>query len=599
MRQRLAIGVGVVGLLALLAIGLVARTRLANCQAVPLLGAEQLPNPGLRPDPAVAGIPLGWGRGASGVELQGPQVGDGRGFDLDGDGRAVQLLGIANFLETPPLSVQPNSAYCFAGQALTDSAKGAATRVRVTFRWLNGRGDLLAEDRSAWLPVARWTPQATSWSPLLAAATAPPGATELRVRIAPAADDRVYLDAMHVRRTTGAPPVAAAVPAAAAAIAPWPDGRRAAASFSFDWETAMGGLIHSRSDDPRYQDDPLIRGLRMREGVTTTLAIFRTYGISATYYATGYNFLRGNRERQIFLGDPVFSWADHTVSGKWPNDKWVTRPWFADDPYGTEQSDPAWYFGDLVPLLRKAGQDIQSHTFSHFDGGLAPTAVWRADLRTWQEIASAAGVPAARSLAFPWSSSAGLSDADWQALADAGVTSVTRTNTRQPQFQLADRANWQCQPVPAHSTILACPDFYLTAQSAARAPAALDAAIAKGGAIDLWAHTEEVTAPDQIAAWQQVVAAAAQRRDNGALWIAPLAEIAARQQATAQVTLQSTRTGQGLRLRLSNPGAALPGLTVRLERAAVRAEGGRLLNSQTVVLNLASNTTAEVELWNQ
>ena len=93
-------------------------------------------------------------------------------------------------------------------------------------------------------------------------------------------------------------------------------------------------------------------GLRMREGITTTLQLFAPLGVRATYYATGYNFLLGNAERRTFMGDPTFAWA--TRANGWTSDRWATTPWFADDPFGTIGSDPAWYFGDLVGPLQAA-----------------------------------------------------------------------------------------------------------------------------------------------------------------------------------------------------------------------------------------------------
>src|SRR3954465_4572087 len=124
---------------------------------------------------------------------------------------------------------------------------------------------------------------------------------------------------MHVRATPNRPTPSPQL-RSPISINPWPNGYRAALSFSFDWETAMGGLIHSRSiDDPNAIQDPIARGLRMREGITTTLDLFRPHGIRATYYATGYNFLLGNTARRQFMNNPTFVWADNTTSHKWPN----------------------------------------------------------------------------------------------------------------------------------------------------------------------------------------------------------------------------------------------------------------------------------------
>src|ERR1041385_7468057 len=110
---------------------LVVQNRQARCAAVPLLTRELLPNAALTPgdDPK---MPRGWNRAANGVELRGkaidPQATDRQGLDYNNDGRAIQLIGIGNYVQTPPIAVQPGARYCFAGRALTDSAKRSATR---------------------------------------------------------------------------------------------------------------------------------------------------------------------------------------------------------------------------------------------------------------------------------------------------------------------------------------------------------------------------------------------------------------------------------------------------------------------------------------
>lgn len=594
--------------------------RLDRCQAVPLIGANLLPNAALLPAPGAA-LPQGWSALTSGVELQGPAATPGRGFDLDGDGRALQLLGIANYVETPPVPVRPGQSYCFSGRALTDSIKGSATRLQPIFRWLDATGAELARDAAPWQSVVLWRTEAppAAWSELRAAFRAPPGARVLVVRIRPASDDRVYLDAMQARWTLRAntpalpnePPAGprtVAIGDASVALLPWPAGVDAALSFSFDWETAMGGLVHSRSlkDDPYRNEDPVLRGMRMRQGVTTTLELFRPYGIRATYYATGYNFLDGNTSQRTFLGDPVFAWA--TPAHGWPAD-WSQRRWFGPDPYGTFQSDPAWYFGDLLARLRAEGQDIQSHTFSHLYGGYATSTEWQADLADWNALAAERGLPPARSLAFPWSSSAGMSDSDWQLLEQAGIMSVTRTNRSQRLYQLSRPEEPFCRAVPGHAQILACPDFYLTESSAPTATALLDRVIARGGMIDLWAHTEEVITPGQIAAWGGVIAAAARQRDAGRLWIAPLAEIAAWQQALDRVELAvwadaPAAPGAALRLRITNGSAlSLEGLTLALPIRATRVEADRpearptLPAPDRLRLSLAPGQSLRVTLW--
>jgi len=393
-------------------------------------------------------------------------------------------------------------------------------------------------------------------------------------------------------------------------VEPWPNGYQAALSFSFDWETTMGGLVHSRSlaaEDPNNAVDPQVRGMRMRQGITNTLDLFRAYHIRATYYATGYNFLRGNAERRTFMGDPTFDWASQ--ANGWKSD-WSKRPWFGSDPHGTLASNPDYYFGDLVPLLLAARQDIQTHTFSHLYGGYASPEQWRADFETWRQVAGAQGVAPARSLAFPWSSSGGMSDDSWRALEAAGITSVTRTNRSQSQYRITSPDDPRCAPVPGHERILACPDFYLHGQeSAAPALGLIDRIAQVNGTIDLWAHTEEVTSPDQVAAWEQVVGYAAQQRGAGKLWIAPLAEIADWQQALADVSIQEpgVRSQEGdtsITFSVANNSARdLKGLTVRLPFGAKRViAGGETLRSELpsnslIALDIPAGQTMEVTAW--
>ena len=588
------------------ALAWVAGRREAQCLPVPLLWSELLPNASLAPDPAQPTLAQGWGfHTSSGVALQHPS--QKQGFDLDGNDRALQLIGIANYIETPAVTVQPGHSYCFTAQALTDEAQKGATRVQLQFRWFDTAGALVGEAASDWQPVALWQPGATRWSPLQAAFAAPPGAAGLHVRVQPAADNRLYLDAMHARALTTDAPVSLPIQLASVAVKPWPHGAQAAVSFSFDWETTMGGLVHSRSlvaDDPNNAEPPRERGLRMRQGITNTLELFRSYNIRATYYATGYNFLRGNTAQRTFMDDPTFPWA--TQANGWKSD-WSQRRWFSTDPHSALPNDPDYYFADLLPALRAAGQDIQTHTFSHLYGGYASQNEWRADFGAWRDVAAAQSIAPARSLAFPWSGSGGMSDASWQVLEQAGITSVTRTNRSQSQYQLVTPADPHCRPVPGHERILVCPDFYLTPQSAAQALTLLDNTRQAGGMIDLWAHTEEVTSPEQIAAWTQVVRRTAALRDAGQLWIAPLAEIADWQQAVAQLRIEPHTPGAqaALDFTITNTSAhPLNGITLELPFAPARiavngntAGDSFAVRGTSLMLTMQAGQAVEVQAW--
>jgi hypothetical protein len=200
-----------------------------------------------------------------------------------------------------------------------------------------------------------------------------------------------------------------------------------------------------------------------------------------------------------------------------------------------------------------------------------------------------------------------MSYTDWDALEAAGITSVTRTNwnPKQPQYHIVSAADPHCRPIPGHERILACPDFYLHSQeTAAEAIELIDRTIAVSGTIDMWAHTEEVTTPEQIAAWGQVVSYAARSRDAGALWIAPLAEIADWQAAVGECTIENVEWNNqpgisALSFKLTNNSKHdLNGLTLALPfKIKQLAVNKIILNSQFSTLNVPAGQTLEVQAW--
>lgn len=615
--MRLFQWLGLLALILLIAAGAyIARGRVQDCAAIPVFAENILTNAAMQRS-AASGLPDGWASLAAGVELRGAALGGDPqqyGFDLDGDGRSIQLIGIANALLLPPIEVAPGQTYCARLNALSDTPQGTATRLRLVFSWRDAHDDVLVEQATPWYTAALWQPDQPphSWAQLSGRAQAPQQADRLIVRVEPASDDRVYLDAFALRASLPlgnmATPIQLAKPPSASGVTVrlWPAKAQAALSFSFDWETAMGGLVHSRSvDDPNSDQDYMLRAMRMRQGITTTLALFRPLNIQATYFTNGYSFLKGNTEQRRFMGDPTFTWARSAAPYNWKSDRWTTTPWFSSDPYGTIQSDPGWYFGDLLAPLTSEGQDIQSHSFSHMYMGFASIDELKRDLSTWNAIAAEQAIAPARALAFPWSGSAGMADGSWDALEQAGIRTVTRTNHSQRQFQIVRADDPHCRQVPGHEHILACPDFYLTPGSAMQAPAQIDTTIAVGGVIDFWAHTEEVTSPAQIAAWQQVVSYAAAQRDAGKLWIAPLAQIGERQQAVTALQMQvlpSSGAQTPLRLSLKNPTStdlALLAIDVDHEVArCVVSDGQRVfIDGKHILLNLSAGASLDLEIW--
>lgn len=496
-------------------------------------------------DGITSGLPADWVAGAPGV-----RVGD---FSADGLGKSVHMLGIGTWLGLPTQQITAGQPYCVRFVALADSPSMTAMRTR----WIwTGADGLRVERIGDWQAVRVWAGESDNrpWSVVVDHDTAPAGATQLEVRIEPASDDRIYLDLLELRASIVARRLAdVRVNETPLTIRPWPAGYNAAVSFSYDWETTMGGLVHSRSiDDPNAGQDPLLRGMRMRGGLTNTLELFAPHDYAATYYINGYNFLWGNHDRRMFMGDPTFAWASQ--ANGWRSDVWLQQPWFSVDPYGDYQTHPEWYFGDLIQPVVRAGHDLQSHTFSHFYGGLATPEQWRSDLTAWNTIAAERQVAPATSIAFPWSSSAGMRYDAWNELEAAGITSLTRTswNPKLPQYHIVSAAEGRCRALPGHESIMVCPDFYLTVQSHEQALAVLERIRQQDGMIDYWAHTEEVYTPEQIAAWKRVVDATAAAGD---VWVASLREIALRQQIVDGIQVRFVNDEERGIFRLHNSGS--------------------------------------------
>jgi hypothetical protein len=202
-----------------------------------------------------------------------------------------------------------------------------------------------------------------------------------------------------------------------------------------------------------------------------------------------------------------------------------------------------------------------------------------------------------------------MSDRSWNVLEEAGILVVTRTNRSQRQYQIVQIDDLRCHAVPGHERILACPDLYLTPRSAPQALLAIERAQQHNGVLDVWAHTEEVTSPEQIGAWQQVVAYAAQQQQAGRVWIAPLAEIAERQQDIALVTIDMSASGhsanpdQPLVFTISSRAPHdLDRLTLRLpfatRRVIVSGSGdASRAPDHELILDLAAGATLEVQAW--
>jgi peptidoglycan/xylan/chitin deacetylase (PgdA/CDA1 family) len=459
--------------------------------------------------------------------------------------------------------------------------------LQVAFLWEDTCREVCARATSDWMPVP-----SRRWRSLSFQAVAPPDAVGMTVLLRPAGDDPVYLDDLRLSES-------------GVRLEPFPNYGQAALAFTVDWETAMGGLIHSRSDDGYNPATAEARGEAMRQGTENLLSLFARYGIRGTWFAAGYALLPGNPSGDDF-GHPLYAWASQ--ANGWRDDHWLTTPWFADDPHGTSESHPAWYFGDLVPRLLAAHQEIASHTFGHLYLGLASPEELRADLQRWNAVARAAGVPSARSLAFPWGASLGMPDASYDVLEALGYLAVTRTyhepRGRSQYWILPPDDLFHLRTVPGHPNLWAFPDHYFPGrpEDLPGAKAVVDRVLLLRGVTSLWAHSEEVASPEQVAAWEELLAYSAERRSSG-LWIAPLTEIVRYRNALCQVEMETRERPGYLELRVRNVSReTLSGLTLTfpapVRRATLQgASYSDFRQDQLRLPELPAGASARLKVW--
>ncbi|HEX8600965.1 MAG TPA: polysaccharide deacetylase family protein [Chloroflexia bacterium] len=354
-------------------------------------------------------------------------------------------------------------------------------------------------------------------------------------------------------------------------------GRQGAVAFSFDWESAMGGAIHSKGMAEHDPDAAAEHGIDMRQGADWLHDLFARNHISATFYGTGYNLLDGNTERRTFAGNPTYDWASR--ENRWEIDYWTEHPWYGDDPYGTYESHPAWYFGDQTRRLISAGHEIASHTFGHIYVRGSDVPSMTVDTDEWLNAAQAIGVPRPTTFAFPWRSSNSLKADMYDMLYSKGIRAVTRIYA----LDMVDQ--YTVGAVKVYPEIAVMPDFLLGGASsmageetegatigAEQGLHVIEETLARRGTTSFWTHPEvladgPVFAPERES-WQRVVEAAARERDRGRLWIDTVANITAYETAIMSVTTQLEQRFMGLggwQLNVTNnSGQELQGVTLTL-----------------------------------
>jgi peptidoglycan/xylan/chitin deacetylase (PgdA/CDA1 family) len=486
------------------------------------------------------------------------------------DGTTLTAVNETGAATSPRVPVQAGDGYRLSAHIVL--AQGGAGAIAARILWSDATFRPLAESPAT---LAVGVPSVASAAPAGAAYASvslalPPGALVDTIRFQPLDGGR--LDAL-------------------------PNYAKAALAFSFDFETAMGGLIHTRGGQTDHDvSDAVARGMLMRSGANFLRQLFAAYDTRATFYVNGYNFLTGNTLRRQFVGNPTYTRYTATTAG-FASDYWATHPWYGDDPFGTEETNPAWYFGSLTKQLAQDGHDIENHTFGHLFLHAGITAQQLDDdLTAWDAVAKENGFAPAHSFAFPWGASNSLTAEYYAVLAKHGITNVTRYYDQKP-------GTYAIQSVPVYPQIKVVPDQELIDRAGDEESAmrGIDMALATGGVFSLWTHPEDIATPAAQAIWGRVVAYAADRRSLG-LWVAPVTTITNFVDARDQLRVSSVRIGGTTTLTVRDTGQAgvndatltLPGVPKQV--SWMGGAGARDLNGARIrVGNILPGETITIE----
>lgn len=336
-----------------------------------------------------------------------------------------------------------------------------------------------------------------------------------------------------------------------------------ALAFTFDHETSWIAPRRNIAIKSKYLIKRLLNGIKVfydlspyrgrgwgqRHGAENIFRIFQEYGIHGTWYCTGYALLSGNKEKRVYAGNPVLSYATKE-NNFYQGSLWRgNKGYFDDDPFTTYRENPEWYFGDQIKRFYQSGEDIQCHTFSHLYVSLETPERLLRDISEWQHCANEIGLPPAESLAFPYESFLHLTNTFTgdifpnqgyfpgseynmvpirhnicDVLSELGIEVVTRIPNWywQKSYPLFDIVRMDNQ-----SNLFLFPGKVLQTRKkdASEEIAYINEIIRTKGTGSLWCHPGNVLTRNEIAKFQSVVSYAKKKAKEGVLLISPLTKI--------------------------------------------------------------------------
>ena len=297
-------------------------------------------------------------------------------------------------------------------------------------------------------------------------------------------------------------------------LAPFPEGRRGAMVFSADFEMAWAWRYSKSPPAPAEE-----MGLKERRNVPRLLELFDQYWIPVTWATVGHLFLE-RCEKKNGVPHPELRRIPHFENRHWRFDR---GDWYDHDPCSDMRTAPAWYAPDLLRMIQASSvqHEIGCHTFSHIDFSdvHCPDEVAADEIRACKTAMASLGlVP--RSMVFP----AGTAG-HFALLAREGFTCIRKRVRDDVELSYPMRTSEGLWMLPSSAGIGDEGLGWSSAYMVRRLCKYVDRAIDKGLVCHFWFHPSlgEQSLEDVL---PEVLRYAGQRRDEGALWVTTMAEMA-------------------------------------------------------------------------
>lgn len=143
-------------------------------------------------------------------------------------------------------------------------------------------------------------------------------------------------------------------------------------------------------------------GYNTRFGVSNISKVIKSFGVQATWFATGHALLKDNKNNDAYRLNKTLQYVN-SDAGFARSTLWRSKEaTFANEPNGSYKNFPFYFFGDQSSKLLKMKDDIQCHSFSHAFMAVESDENFRMDIEDWQSVAEKNGFNRAKVYAFPY-----------------------------------------------------------------------------------------------------------------------------------------------------------------------------------------------------